>query len=229
MRKIILNRPFYTTTETSTEFINPGLPIPYPPPRPKNEDEFLEAHLLTQGKLYHNLHIKPPIQSKTEKEHPFFKRCDESYHNYVNKIKINHEKLFKDSPIIAEENIANYLHDTSNRTEYHRSYSNAYDGIVSERTKQRDAIKAGGLPTTWRIDTTNQVRTHLRNFSIQFKHISNLYNSQRTEVRRKYLTLESLFRVHNHSVPRTKAMLIPEQFTKYFHLDNQRTRQKLVP
>lgn len=158
MRKIILNRPFYTTTETSTEFVNPGLPVPYPPPRPTNEDEILEAHLLTQGKLYHNLHIKQPLQSKTEKPHPFFKRCDEPYQNYVNKIKTNHPKIFNNSPIIAEINIGNYLHDTSDRTEYHSSYCNAYDGIVSDRTKQRDAIKAGGLPTSWRIDTTNQVR-----------------------------------------------------------------------
>lgn len=153
MRKITLNRPFYTTTETSTEFVNPGLPVPYPPLRPKNEDELLEAHLLTQGKLYHNLHIKQPLQSQTEKPHRFFKRCDEPYHNYVNTI----TKMFNDSPIIAEINIAKYLHDTSNRTEYHGSFCNSYDGIVSERTKQRDAIKAGGLPTSWRIDTTNQV------------------------------------------------------------------------
>lgn len=159
MRKIILNRPFYTTTETSTEFVNPGLPIPYPPQRPKNEDELLEANLLTQGKLYHNLYFKPPLQSKTEKQHPFFKRCDEPYENYVNKIKINHPKMFNDSPITAEINIANYLHDKSDRTEYHSSYCKAYEGIVSQRTKQRDAIKAGGLPTSWRIDTTTQVRT----------------------------------------------------------------------
>lgn len=157
MRKIMLNRPFYTTTETSSEFVNPGLPIPYPPLRPTNNDELLEAHLLTHGKLYQNLHFKPPLQPKTEKQHPLFKRCDEPYQNYVNKIKMNHPKMFNNSPIIAEINIANYLHDTSNRTEYHSRYCNAYDGIVSERTKQRDAIKAGGLPKSWRIDTTNQV------------------------------------------------------------------------
>lgn len=157
MNAIIQNRHFYTSTETSNEFVDPM--VRDCPVRPKESDTICEAPLLIHGKLRNFLHLSWCPSSQTPAT--CYSPPHERYATYVNKINDCFPRhLIVGTSRNAEQQIANALHDQTVRSTYHNSYCRREDGLYTQKRQERDSIEAAanredtGEPSTISVDTT---------------------------------------------------------------------------
>lgn len=147
MRKITQNREFYSTTETRSEFVDPGLPIPYPPKRPTDADVLIEADVHIYGKLLNKLFLNSPT-TLAGPVRLIGKSMDESLNSYITKIKCQYPHICLNVKTIDD------ILRKRGTTEYHTSYCTLKDMGFSKRMQDS---KKSGIPESWYTDTSYQV------------------------------------------------------------------------
>lgn len=132
MNKIVENRQFYTTTETSTEYVHPRVQCPLRPTRPY---EICEATPLIAGSQLNNLHI----DAKECVPHS----AHEKYSNYAKKMTkaCSWPPRLKPTSPNGEQEIANALYDRWHRSTYHFSYCERGDGPMTIKRIERDMLE----------------------------------------------------------------------------------------
>lgn len=159
MNKITSNHDFYTTTETSRQYIDHG--NQFSGHRPTAANELVEADLLILNKYRDSLNVDtleiPQKVTKTMPPEPYRRRIlplpdPIDYQQYTAHLAECYPRLFGN---ISTDHIRQLLNDR-NRTVYHMDYCSPKDGIVSMGTRKREAVRNGRLPSGWQIDTTYQ-------------------------------------------------------------------------
>lgn len=162
MNQLTDNRDFYTTTETSREYIDYGRPVQSTLFRRTAANELVEADLLIQNRYRDTLSVDaatkmhdcckqlPTPTTERRQILPIPGKCD--FKQYSSQLAQCYPRHFCDIPT---HHIRQLLADR-NRTVYHQDYCSPNEGIVSMRTRKRDAITNARLPSGWLIDTTYQ-------------------------------------------------------------------------
>lgn len=172
MRKIIQNREFYTTTETSREYCDPGLPEPYPPVRPTNADEIVQSDILIQNKLGNHLYLEPKVNSSPQNR-LIPKSMKEPFLDYRAKIIQHWPEILNEQ--LSLENIKDIINELRT-TVYQKSYCTSTSTRISGKDEQNAKTS---VPPNWRMDTSYQVRKihYTRIFRSQFFFLQSSFRS----------------------------------------------------
>lgn len=138
-------KEFYTKPTSHRHFSNPNVKH-----RQKIYKPIVEADLLLQGKLTNHLFLKTlKEQPENEISHPYFKKSNENFQNFI-------KKITEYQLDVNEECIENILRKNK-KSIYQTAFCRPEDGIFSKKTKFKNSIKSSfKIPSNWPIPETTQ-------------------------------------------------------------------------
>lgn len=139
-------KEFYTKPTSHRHFSDPNVKK-----RSKIYKPIVEADLLLQGKLTNHLYLKTLTeQPAIEISHPYFKKSNEKYQNFITKI--------TEYPLEVNEECIESILRKNKKTIYQTAFCRPEDGIFSKKTEFRNSIKSSfKSPSNWPIpETTKQ-------------------------------------------------------------------------
>lgn len=140
-------KEFYTKPISHCHFSDPNVKR-----RQKIYTPIVEADLLLQGKLTNHLYLKTLTeQPAIEISHPYFKKSNEKYQNFITKI--------SEYPLEVNEECIESILRKNKKSIYQTEFCRPKDGIFSKKTEFRNSIKSSfKIPSNWQPipETTKQ-------------------------------------------------------------------------